>query len=358
MLSFIGGFLLMLFLAAATSPLWLFWLARKGSRFSPFTMLEDGTAKIIARGDSFYRAIARLEEHEIVTPQNKRWYPGVELWEIVPRNPEAPQRQSFWEKRFGLYWVGIIFQGLFYYNFRWTTLLRKAQPKEGEASLPYEREETLGHIFVKNAQYWAKIATAETYDKVPVDVVFLVTLRVINPYKALFRVHRWLDVILDMIDQRGRQYIGTRTYEQLVQKEGDDEDIGFSGGVRKLREEVRIKYGVEIVSADILSLDPAGESAEEYRQASTAAYTANAKATAVRTAAEAEAYAIKQGGEARAQAIRDQAKAFSENKEAAQATLNAEVGRTLNVGAITKAIVEGVRSGLKTNRQEQEGGTQ
>ncbi|HQG98688.1 MAG TPA: hypothetical protein PLO75_08695, partial [Thermotogota bacterium] len=131
--------------------------------------------------------------------------------------------------------------------------------------------------------------------------------------------------------QQGRQYVGTKTYDQLVQEEGDKEDEGFSGGVYILRERILKEYGVEIVRADILSIDPVGPAAEEYRRASTAAYLAEAKKVATVTAAEGEARAIELVGNAREQALNAQIRAYERSPQAAQATLNAEAAREMGI---------------------------
>ncbi|HQG98689.1 MAG TPA: hypothetical protein PLO75_08700, partial [Thermotogota bacterium] len=195
------GFLLMVILAAITSPLWLFWLANSPrlAHLSPFTTIRDGEAKVVMRGDSFRRVIARKEGYDVVIPQNEGYYPNNKIWDIVEKNPEAPRKESFLQKNLGLYWVGIPpFQKLYHYNFGWVTY----KAPEGETDpRPVKRNEELFHVFVKDALYWGTLKEAETFDKLPVNVEFLITLRVVNVYDALFEVHRYLDAILDLVRQ-------------------------------------------------------------------------------------------------------------------------------------------------------------
>lgn len=345
------GFLLMVFLAAITSPLWLFWLANSPrlAHLSPFTTIRDGEAKVVMRGDSFRRVIARKEGFDIVTPDNKQYYPGNKLWDIVQRNQQAPKKEPYLQRKLGLYWVGIPpFQKLYHYNFGWVTY----KAPEGETDpRPVKRNEELFHVFVKDALYWGTLKEAETFDKLPVDVEFLVTLRVTNVYDALFEVHRYLDAILDLVRQQGRQYVGTKTYDQLVQKEGDEDNEGFSGGVYKLRQKILEEYGVKIIRADILSIDPAGSAAAQYREASTAAYLAEAKKTATVTAAKGQAEAIKLVGEAREQALNAQIRAYALDRGAAQATLNAEAARAMGIEHVARAVTAGIRAGFTPSEE-------
>lgn len=346
MLSFIAGFVGVAVLFAATSPLWLFWLANnpRFAHLSPFTTLRDGEAKVVMRGDSFRRAIARKEGCDIVTPNNHSLYPGTKLWDVVKRNAIAPQSEPFLQRWLGLYWVGLPpFQKLYRYSFEWVTY---RAPGGETAPKPVKRIEELTHIYIKDALYWDILKEAETHDKMPVDVQFLITLRVVNVYDALFEVHRYLDAILDLVRQQGRQYVGTKTYDELVQEEGDEDDEGFSGGVYILRERVLEEYGVRIVRADILSIDPAGDAKEEYRRASTAAYLAEAKKTETVTAAEGEAEAIKLVGNAREKALTAQIRAYAKNPQAAQATLNAEAARAMGVEYVARAVTAGIRAGF------------
>ena|GEM_PF-1810626 len=345
------GFFLMLILAAITSPLWLFWLANSPrlAHISPFTTIRDGEAKVVMRGDSFRRVIGRKEGCDIVTPENKEHYPGTKVWSVVQRNPDAPKRELVFQKHLGLYWVGIPpFQKLYHYNFGWVTY----KAPEGETDpRPVKRNEELFHVFVKDALYWGTLKEAETFDKLPVNVEFLITLRVVNVYDALFEVHRYLDAILDLVRQQGRQYVGTKTYEQLIQDEGDSNNRGFSQGVRNLSARVLEEYGVQIVRADILSIDPAGSAAEEYRQASTAAYLAEAKKVATVTAAEGEARAIELVGNAREQALNAQIRAYERSPQAAQATLNAEAAREMGIEHVARAVTAGIRAGFTPSEE-------
>jgi regulator of protease activity HflC (stomatin/prohibitin superfamily) len=111
------------------------------------------------------------------------------------------------------------------------------------------------------------------------------------------------------------------------------------------------EYGVQIVRADILSIDPAGSAAEEYRQASTAAYLAEAKKVATVTAAEGEARAIELVGNAREQALNAQIRAYERSPQAAQATLNAEAAREMGIEHVARAVTAGIRAGFTPSEE-------
>lgn len=359
------GVLTSVLIVALTSPFWLIWLAKTDSpslsKLSPFTPLEDGTGKIIVRNRTFHRLIGRLEGYDIVTPENRSSYPREKLWSAVPRQPHTSETRPFWE-RWGYYFVGIpVLQEVLTYNFRWRSL----EPKK-DGSTEYElvlREEEVDTFFLKDKVMPGLITKAETNDKVKVDVIFQVTMRIKNGYQAIFCIHHWNEAVLGLIAQIGRQYIGTKTYDQLIQEEGQGQDHGFSQGIQLLEEEIEEKYGVVLSRADLYSVELTGDGAAEYQQAATAAFTAKAKATAITTVAEAEAKAIRAKGEAETDVLKMQGTARREalteemnagknengegqDKELLDKVLAREAERALSLKAVVGTIGSGIRSAL------------
>ncbi len=348
------GFFVMLGIATITSPLWLFWLANNPrlAHLSPFTTLEDGEAKAIVKGKTFSGAVAKMEGFDLVTDHNIHFYQGSELWDIVEKNSQAPDTKSLWQKYLGLYKVGIPpFKSLHRYIFEWTT---PKDTSESGKSVSVHRKEQLTHIYIKDANYLGVVSEAETSDQLPINAKFVLVLRVVNVYKALFKVDRFLDSIMNQVRQQGRNYIGTRTYKQLIQEEGDETKEGFSHGVRLLKDEIRKRWGVEIVKADFVEISLAGTAAAKYEEASTALYLAEAKKTATVTTAEGEAKAIELVGEARKKALVSQAEAYKGSEQAAQAILDAEVGRAMGIKPVTEAIAAGIRAGFSGNQPRPE----
>lgn len=315
-----------------TMPAWAWVFAHLNIGW---TFVEEGTAKIVMLGANFYRVLPQMAGHVV---NKKTW--EIEEGSIHPLNPLGWIALWFGGGIVGAKWVGIPpFFSIHNYSFRWATVVREAGTAGQVSDRPLHREKEVDQIFLKDAVYYGKIVEAETSEKLPVDVEYLLTVRIVNPYKALFKVHRWLDATLDLVAQRGRQYIGTKTYADLISKEEDKVSVGFSGGVAKLKKQLKKEYGVLFVRADILSVGFSGTAREEYQRASTASYTAEAKAVAVEREARAKALATKVQGQAEAEAIKARNEAFADNPVAAQAILNAEVGKAQSIGSIAGAIL-------------------
>ena len=273
-----------------------------------FTFVEEGTAKAVVRGKEFHKFLLQSKEMKFREGS----------WDIVPLRPdEQPEKRYWFERWSGARWVGLWpFFSIYNYKFKWT--VAKQEEKDGKiVTTPDMRERTIDSIYIRDVVYYGKIESAETTDNTPVDVEYLLTVRVTNPYKALFRVHRWLEAVIDLTSQRGRQYIGTRSYKQLVAKEGKKQSTGFAGGIRGLREHLCENFGVEFVYADIASVEFSGTTKKEYVEASTAEYLADSKAIATVKAAEAEARKIKLVGGAEAEALQVRMEQFQKNPDAA-----------------------------------------
>lgn len=288
------------------------------------------------RGEAFHRIIIQLKGFRI----------NPDTWEVEQGNETYSRMENFTGAR----WIGIPpFYRIHRYHFRWAIIDRQKQDDGTTKAVPQHREEkNLDMILVSQAVYYGMIESAETKEEnLPVDIGFLITLRIVDPRKALFMVHRWLDAVLDLVAQRGRQYIGTRKYFELVSEEGKEQDKGFSGGIKELKDHMRDNFGVEFVYADIYSVAFSGSTHDEYVKASTASYLADAKKTAVVTAAKAEAEAIEAIGTARAKAIDSQREAVDKSPEAAKLVYGLEMADKLGIRTIIKTITEAIVSGLR-----------
>ena len=267
-----------------------------------FSFVEENTAKIKVRGRSFSQAIAQKSGSEVIDSNKKladaqNWHQRKvnngeqfencewmsvappDWWDVVPMEAILPANRrkiNHLEQLTGARFVGVPpFRRIFTYKFDWVDYHKE----EGEdKEKPIFHEKRLDYIFLKDAVYYGLVIELETSDQLKVDAEYLITIQVVNPFKALFKVHRWLDAVHNLVSQRLRQYVGTRTYEQLVQKEGESNNKGFSRGIRKLRKEILVDYGVWLVRADLLSVELSGVAAAKYQEAATAAYLADAKA--------------------------------------------------------------------------------
>lgn len=327
---------------SAMVSLWPFLLAKLDLFF---TFIKEGEAKIVARGETYCKTIFALKGHRI-----KR---NGDIEQLPPGASEPTK--WFWEKYFGVSWVGLPpFQKIYSYRLRWTSY--KPTGRSGEKA-PEVNDETLSSVFIKDKVYFGLIQDVETIEGIPLRVEFLATLRVVNPYKAVFLISNWVETVIDRISQQGRVYIGNKTYKELQTGETSDPDQGFSGfllhagpGVTSLADTILETYGVKFVSCDILKQDPP----DSYRETTTRAYTAQQNADALRIDAEGKAKAIELVGQAEAgvivakgnaeaESIRKRNEAIIEHPEAAKLVLETEVGKAQGIGNIAKSIVEALR---------------
>ena len=315
----------------ASLPAWAWILANFDICF---TFVEEGTAKAVVRGKEFHKFLLQSKEMKF----------RERSWDIVPLRPdEQPEKRYWFERWSGARWVGLWpFFSIYNYKFKWT--VAKQEEKDGKiVTTPDMRERTIGSIYIRDVVYYGKVESAETTDNTPVDVEYLLTVRVTNPYKALFRVHRWLEAVIDLTSQRGRQYIGTRSYKQLIAEEGDEQNSGFAGGIQALRGHLAKNFGVKFVYADIASVEFSRTTKKEYVEASTAAYLADAKAVAIVTEAKAEAKKIEIKGKAEANALKARMDQFQNNPDAAQATINGDVSKAMGLDKLVGAVIKGMK---------------
>jgi regulator of protease activity HflC (stomatin/prohibitin superfamily) len=329
-----GTLLGVVFGLVLSTPFWPYILAHFDLFF---TFVKEGEAKIVVAGESYVRTILSLSGFIVSTDGS-----------IVPGFPQ----KSLFERWFGIYWVGIApFRKVYAYTLRWMSY----QPKAGNSGdkEPVVKTAVLDSTFVKDKVYYGQANAVETSEGLPLDIEFLVTLRVVNPRMALFLISNWVEAVIDRTTQQARVYVGKKTYKALLQRETSHPDKGFSGYMANaLAKTIRDDYGVEFVSCDILSIEPP----EQYREATTKAYTAEQNAVAITTEAtalataitvkgNAEAGVITAKGTAEAESLTKRIKAFKKAPDAAQALLTAEVGKAQGVGMIAEAIGKGLRGG-------------
>ncbi len=306
-------------------PLWAYLLAPTNLFF---TFVNEGTAKVVMRGGKFQRVIIALKGHYLN-----------DNGDVVKSGD--PEKLRWFERISGAYWVGIPpFFRVHTYGFLWTTLSKEEVGGEIVEKPKQREEKEMDNVFIKDRVYLGYIFSAETKEGMPVDIRYLITLRVVNPYKALFLVHRWLEATLDLVSQSGRQYVGRRTYQQLISKETADPKKGFSGGISTLENQILKNYGVFFVKAEIHSVEPAGTAAEKYREASIRAYLAETIKNATITEAEGEARKNVLIGKSKAEAQQFQNDVYKKSPEATRASYDAQVGIAQGIRSIAASIAQ------------------
>lgn len=241
-----------------------------------FTYAKETAAKAIMWNGRFFSFIMAFKGHCFAGDLNTD-LPELQRWNVVAG--ELPPETSLPFLK-GVKWIGLPpFREVYKYRFSWSSL------EEGSASQDLEKksvwsEKTLDYIYLREDVYVTKLETAECNDKIPLDAILLVSGRVVNPYKALFAIERWLEASLNVVDARMRSFFGGKSYKELLQIK-EAMRAGEAGSEHELSQyfhevmgEIKDKYGFEISFIQIYSLDPGSKLAEEFIRATTKVYVA------------------------------------------------------------------------------------
>ncbi len=262
-----------------------------------FAFCEEGQAIIILLNKEFHRAVIRYrgfylnEKGEVKKDRRKEDLEG----QLEKREKDSILLKIV-RKIFGggLVWVGIWpFYTVYTYKFRWQTLIRELDEKGVATKKIKSHKKELDYAFVKAATYFAKLEKAETEGLFPVSDEFIFTIRITNPYKALFRTHQWFEFTVDMLLPHLREYQGNAKFEDLIkqsqlktgemymflevadltddqkqvirselrtegkteeeiEKELEERDLGVLGILRE-------RYGIDVAGVRIEAFDPADE---------------------------------------------------------------------------------------------------
>ena len=164
--------------------------------FVRFTIVKEGTAKTIVRLGQFRKAVIAWEEYKL----DKEW-----------------EVEKGWSVHLpgGLRFVGIWpLDKVYKYNFRW----RDIQLVQGEEKVEFH-EGLIDYVFVRQDVYWTELKKAETVppERIPANIQFLVTVRITNPYKVLFRApSNWNENLMAKINALFRDWVGRKTLDEVL----------------------------------------------------------------------------------------------------------------------------------------------
>jgi hypothetical protein len=302
-------------------PFFLKWLAEE-SIF--FTTVKEGTVKTIMRGKSFERFVMSFEGYHLNDPRKLLWY-NVNFpdWEVLHHGKGNSNGltgkmmlDSYYDdrgwllKHLGLYWVGLPWANEVYvYAFEWNETVTDSKGKETVLF----RAEATDFIFVSDFTYAIVTEGAETKDLLPTDELTLVTLAICNPYRALFSGEDWMRRITAAINRHVRNFVGQEDFQDLV---SNKIATGFSKPIIELNEELaddvagksptglKGKYGVEIRTADLQTIELSGDGKTRGQEATLREYLANQEAKAIKIEGEAKASVVETMGRAEAEALK------------------------------------------------------
>jgi hypothetical protein len=239
-----------------------------------WTIVQEGQVKTILKLGQFHRNIMSYKGHDFDQD-----------WNVID---SLPHRRLFG----GFQFVGIpIIHTVHTYKFSWMSY----QQVQKDGGIIYQaiphKDELLDYILVQDDVYFSFIDKAETIGMVPVDVSLLLTIRILNPYKALFRVQNWLEVTLNQVVPALRAFIGTKEFEQLTSGETRKQvEQKFNEFLRfsHIDEFLRENYGVDLRKADMAAIDPGGNRGIAYVEAASKKWEAEKEKEKILTIADAQ----------------------------------------------------------------------
>jgi hypothetical protein len=177
------------------------------SRDILFTEVIEGTAKAIMKGGEFYAFIIAWQNKTIAVKKSKtKDGKTIEIGDVIDANNSM---YLFG----GIRYIGIPpIKNIYVYNFKWRGVDIYGNPQE-------ERGGKIDYILLKRDVYYIEVKAAETGGEeewVPVDVGCLVTIRVTNPYKALFGAQNWLTAITTLVVPQVGDFISEESYGSLT----------------------------------------------------------------------------------------------------------------------------------------------
>ncbi len=256
-------------------PPFVWFILAPSNRF--FTFVEEGTVKIIMKAGRFERALIQWKGHTF-----DRWNPDeIGRWNVRDEDAEHKElHHPFGGLRFYGFWP---LMDIYIYTFKWTGVA-----EDGKVD-PHPKE-TLDYILVEDDVYWFELVRAEDKNLLPLRVEVLLTVRVVNPFRALFNIQNWLEAITNRTRPLVRDAMTTDSYENLIKQQ---ERLGLTI-MKRLEEgailepEFKDRYGIEVRKTEIKEIDPP----DEYREITLKKYIAERQREEVVTLADAEAKRI------------------------------------------------------------------
>ena len=226
-------------------------LAKAGQKYQvPVKKLEsgpDGSPKIV---DDWIEAIVGGDDYDSYiesgtnSQESRLKKCRLDEWDVLPiarfqkANSEAlpPLEDAGLQGRFGggIRWLGLPgVNKVLRYNFTWTSLEQKEDKttgkirtvfvtKEFTADNPDPEKGPIDYVPLFIDTYTAQVEKADSRDGVPFDVQYLITARVVNPYKATIVAHRWLETVQNQLGGKIVDFVRDHSYEDLLDQPKKD----------------------------------------------------------------------------------------------------------------------------------------
>lgn len=250
-------FILLAALPATSFLLVYFWWAPNNLFF---TFVPEGRAKVVVRGDAFKKVLLQWEGHILAESSSRDHEAG----DVIEGGLDLRKYFLGGLKFYG-FWP---LDDIYLYDFSWTNMLQ-------DGTVQPHPKQTLDHCLVKIDVYWAKVWMAEDQKMLPLDVELVLTIRVLNPYKALFRVQNWLETTINRIEPAVRNAISRKAYKTWIGGKADlADEIYKQKEVDDLLKEFRSNLGVDVKAIEVRSINPTTAEVDRAREATLKRYFA------------------------------------------------------------------------------------
>lgn len=169
-----------------------------------FTLVDEGSVKVVMLNRQFHKCVMRYKGFYLDEKSNVK---------LLPKTQKEQKKLLGGLEFFGI-WP---FYTIHNYRFRWTKIKREL--KDGKLVKSIEPEDkTIDYILVQADVYYARLEGIETIGLVPLDMEFVLTIRIINPYKALFRAQDWFEFVTNRLLPYIRQFCSGKEFNELIQE--------------------------------------------------------------------------------------------------------------------------------------------
>jgi hypothetical protein len=291
----------------------VYYVLAKQNRW--WTFNKESTAKFIVKGGKIEKLLIQMEgrtyDYGNADP--------VEKWAVIKVDDKHPvEKHPLGGLRFYSWLHPLV--DVYVYKFRWAGVNERGEIKQ--------KEEWLDYVSLKDDIYWFEADACEDQKLLPLVLEVLITVRIINPYKAIFKVQRWLEITINRMKPFIRDYVTNGTYEGLIKEKGIlgkklMESFNAGGLVADLRD----GYGVEVSKVEVKDINIDSKQQSTYQDKILAPFMAELekKVTVTKAEAEGESTAIKAEGQRKARVTiangEREAKAIEGEGEAKRITL-------------------------------------
>jgi hypothetical protein len=244
-----------------------------------FTLIDEGRAKIVVKAKGFNKCLIQWKGQ---TFDYKKPHP--EKWTVLEEKPDKGIKEP-WHIFGGLRFYGLWpIWDIHAYKFKWTSIAEGGQPKS--------RKEWLAYVLLKEDVYFVEISDAEDKNLLPLKIELVLTVRIINPYKARFNIQDWLEAVVNRTQPLVRRYVASKEYSSLI----EELDITSEDIENKLKEENLIgdegefykDYGVLVRKIEIRQINPP----DKWRETTLLKYKSSQEKIRIETLAKARAKEI------------------------------------------------------------------